>query len=123
MRAAQGYVLEGKSWVVDIDLEKFFDQLNHDILMVRIAKAIRDKRVLRLQITLAPESLAKFKTKVRELWRRGQSLTSPALRDQWASWLRGWWEYYRLAEQRDELFALEGWIRATYPEVFLAAVG
>ena len=63
------------------------------------------------QITLAPESLAKFKTKVRELWRRGQSLTSTALRDRWASWLRGWWEYYRLAEQRDELFGLEGWIR------------
>ena len=222
VRAAQGYVREGKSWVVDIDLEKFFDRLNHDILMVRIAKVIRDKRVLRLigrylrvgalvegkrepsragapqggplspllaniyldpldrelerrglsfcryaddcniyvgsgaaaervaesicawiekrlrlkvnhaksgtgrpwerkflgfrldrkgQITLAPESLAKFKTKVRELWRRGQSLTSTALRDRWASWLRGWWEYYRLAEQRDELFGLEGWIR------------
>ncbi len=48
VRAAQGYVREGKSWVVDIDLEKFFDQLNHDILMVRIGKTIRDKRVLRL---------------------------------------------------------------------------
>jgi RNA-directed DNA polymerase len=42
------YVEEGNRWVVDIDLEKFFDRVNHDILMSRIARKVKDKRVLRL---------------------------------------------------------------------------
>lgn len=45
---AKEYVQEGRWWVVDIDLEKFFDQVNHDILMSRIARKISDKRVLHL---------------------------------------------------------------------------
>lgn len=45
---AQEYVARGYRWVVDIDLEKFFDRVNHDILMGRVAKRVRDKRVLRL---------------------------------------------------------------------------
>ena len=39
---------EGYRWVVDIDLEKFFDRVNHDILMSRIARKVEDGRVLRL---------------------------------------------------------------------------
>ena len=45
---ARRYVREGRRWVVDIDLEKFFDCVNHDILMSRLARRIKDKRVLRL---------------------------------------------------------------------------
>jgi RNA-directed DNA polymerase len=45
---ARKYVEEGNRWVVDIDLEKFFDRVNHDILMSRIARKVKDKRVLRL---------------------------------------------------------------------------
>ena len=45
---AREYVSEGRRWVVDIDLEKFFDRVNHDILMLRLARRIKDKRVLRL---------------------------------------------------------------------------
>jgi RNA-directed DNA polymerase len=48
MRAAQKYAQEGKDWVVDIDISKFFDHVNHDILMGRIGSTIRDKRVLGL---------------------------------------------------------------------------
>jgi RNA-directed DNA polymerase len=48
VRAAQGYVREGKNWVVDMDITKFFDRVNHDILMNRIGQTIRDKRVLGL---------------------------------------------------------------------------
>ena len=48
VRAAQGYVREGRDWVVDIDIAKFFDHVNHDILMRRIAQVISDKRILRL---------------------------------------------------------------------------
>lgn len=45
---AQQYVQAGYRTVVDVDLEKFFDRVNHDILMDRLAKRIADKRVLRL---------------------------------------------------------------------------
>jgi RNA-directed DNA polymerase len=45
---AQTYVAEGYCHVVDIDLEKFFDKVNHDVLMARVAKRISDKRLLRL---------------------------------------------------------------------------
>jgi group II intron reverse transcriptase/maturase len=48
VRRAQAYVQEGRSFVVDIDLEKFFDRVNHDILMGRLAKRMADRRVLRL---------------------------------------------------------------------------
>ncbi len=48
VRQAQAYVSEGRRWVVDLDLEKFFDRVNHDILMARVARRVKDKRVLRL---------------------------------------------------------------------------
>ena len=222
VRAAQGYVGEGKDWVVDLDITKFFDHVNWDILMGNLGQVIRDKRVLKLigrylragamlngvvvkseegtpqggplspilaniyldaldqelerrglpfsryaddcniyvssqkaaervmgsiqgwigkhlrlqvnatksgigrtwerkflgfrlnrkqQIEAAPESLDKFKAKVREKWRSCQSLTSNQLRDGWRQYVRGWWGYYQLAENRQPIFRLEGWIR------------
>ena len=222
VRAAQGYTRRGKDWVVDLDITKFFDHVNWDILMGKIAKVIRDKRVLKTigrylragimedgvvvksvegtpqggplspllaniyldeldqelegrghpfsryaddcniyvgsqaagervmesvegwiekhlrlqvnakksgvgrtwerkflgfrlnrekQIEVAPESLERFKAKVREKWRSCQSRTSNQLRDGWQQYVRGWWGYYRLAENRREIFRLEGWIR------------
>lgn len=45
---AQQYIAEGNGVVVDIDLEKFFDRVNHDILMSRIARRVADKRMLKL---------------------------------------------------------------------------
>src|SRR5712691_8652644 len=45
---AQQYIAEGHRWVVDLDLEKFFDRVNHDKLMAAIARRVTDKRVLRL---------------------------------------------------------------------------
>ena len=222
MRAAQKHAQGGKDWVVDLDITKFFDHVNHDIPMGRIAKVIRDKRVLHLigkylrrgamveglveasvegtpqggplspllaniyldaldqelekrghcfcryaddcniyvssqaaaertlvsiqawiekhlrlkvnaaksgtgrvwerkflgfrldrekRIGVAPESLERFKTKVREMWRGNQSRTSNQLRDDWARYVRGWWNYFQLAEVRKPVFWLEQWIR------------
>ena len=222
VRAAQRYAQEGKGWVVDLDITKFFDQVNHDILLGWIAKVIRDKRVLHLigkylrrgamvdglveasvegtpqggplspllaniyldaldkelerrghsfcryaddcniyvgsqmaaertlasirtwiekhlrlkvnpaksgtgrvwerkflgfrldrerRIGVAPESIERFKAKVREMWRGNQSRTSNQLRDAWAQYVRGWWGYFRRAEVRRPIFRLEGWIR------------
>jgi RNA-directed DNA polymerase len=48
IKQAQEYVREDRLWVVDIDLEKFFDRVNHDILMSRVVRKISDKRVLRI---------------------------------------------------------------------------
>ena len=45
---ARSYVVAGKRFVVDIDVEKFFDRVNHDVLMSRVARRVKDKRVLRL---------------------------------------------------------------------------
>jgi len=222
VRAARDFVVSGKTWVVDLDIEKFFDHVHHDILMRRVAEVIRDKRVLRLigrylrsgimvegvvmertegtpqggplspllaniyldpldqeleqrghcfvryaddcnvyvageaaadrlmrnlpkwiekhlrlkvnlsksgvgrpwerkllgfritcegQIEVSPQSLQRFKQRVRQLWRTGQSLSSRQLRERWLSYLRGWWNYYQLAEWRRSVFQLEGWIR------------
>ena len=222
VRRARQYVREGKTWVVDLDIARFFDRVNHDILMGRIAQTIRDKRVLRLigkylrggvmvegvvirmeqgtpqggplspllaniyldrldqeltrrghcfvryaddcnvyvggpaaadhhlrnlprwihqhlrlqvnagksgagrpwerkflgfritrrgQIEVSPQSLNRFKDRVRELWRSCQSRTSQQLREQWQRFIRGWWNYYRLAEYRGPVFKLQGWVR------------
>ena len=48
VKQARENVKEGRRWVIDIDLEKFFDRVNHDILMMRVARKVSDKRVLRL---------------------------------------------------------------------------
>ncbi len=45
---AQRYIEDGKKWVVDVDLEQFFDRVNHDVLMGRLDKRIGDRRVLGL---------------------------------------------------------------------------
>jgi group II intron reverse transcriptase/maturase len=221
-RGAQAHIQSGKEWVVDMDISKFFDRVNHDILMNRIGQRIRDKRVLKLignylragamvegvviaseegtpqggplspllaniyldaldkelerrglafsryaddcniyvgsrraaervlagvtewikkylrlevnadksgvgrpwerkflgfrinqegKIETAPQSVERLKAKVREMWRSCQSLSSEKLRDRWCAYLRGWWAYYGLAEERRNIFDLEGWIR------------
>lgn len=48
LHQARDYMESGKRWVVDIDMEKFFDRVNHDILMSRIARVVKDKPVLKL---------------------------------------------------------------------------
>ena len=48
LKRTRAYISEGYRWVVDLDLEKFFDRVNHDVLMSRVARRVKDKRVLRL---------------------------------------------------------------------------
>jgi RNA-directed DNA polymerase len=45
---ARQYVASGRRWVVDIDIEKFFDRVNHDILMARVERRVKDERIIRL---------------------------------------------------------------------------
>jgi RNA-directed DNA polymerase len=48
VRTARGYVAEGLGWVVDVDLDRFFDRVQHDALMARVARRVADRRLLRL---------------------------------------------------------------------------
>jgi group II intron reverse transcriptase/maturase len=48
VRAAQGYIQSGRRWVADVDLARFFDRVNHDVLMERLSRRIADGRVLGL---------------------------------------------------------------------------
>jgi RNA-directed DNA polymerase len=48
VRAARGYIQSGRRWVADVDLAKFFDRVNHDVLMERLSRRIADGRVLGL---------------------------------------------------------------------------
>jgi RNA-directed DNA polymerase len=48
IECARAHIAAGWRWVVDLDLEKFFDRVNHDVLMARVARRVKDKRVLRL---------------------------------------------------------------------------
>jgi RNA-directed DNA polymerase len=48
VRKAKKYMKEGYRWVIDLDLEKFFDQVNHDRLMARLAEKVKDKMILKL---------------------------------------------------------------------------
>lgn len=70
------------------------------------------------QIEVAPESITRFKDRVRELWRESQSSSSEQLRDRWLRYLRGWWNYYRLAEWRKPIHWIEGWIRRHIRQCF-----
>jgi RNA-directed DNA polymerase len=62
-------------------------------------------------VSVAPKAVAKLKVEVRRLWDARQSLTSVELRDQWAMYIRGWWEYFRLADSGYAPWDLSGWIR------------
>jgi group II intron reverse transcriptase/maturase len=48
VKAARNFVISGRRWVVDMDLEKFFDRVNHDILMSLVRRKVKDFRVLKL---------------------------------------------------------------------------
>ena len=63
------------------------------------------------RIGVSPKAVARLKEKVRECWNARQSKTSSELRKQWQSYIRGWWNYFQLADWRREVTDLNGWIR------------
>lgn len=62
-------------------------------------------------IGIAPKAITKLKEKVREIWNAQRNITSKGLRDQWQSYIRGWWNYFQLADEREEIIKIGGWIR------------
>jgi len=65
LRQMKKYVEEGCSWVVDIDLENFFDRVNHDKLMMRVARRVSDSRMLRLIRSYLESGVMRSGVKVR----------------------------------------------------------
>ena len=63
------------------------------------------------KIGIAAKAIEQLKARVREYWNPQQNKTSKELRDQWQRYIRGWWNYYQLAEWRREVEDLSGWIR------------
>ena len=83
VKAAQAHIAAGRRWVVDMDLEKFFDRVNHDVLMARLARRIEDKRILRvirryLQAGMMEGGLVSPRTRLRPVCRRLQHLRAVA---------------------------------------------
>jgi len=71
VQQSQEYIREGYDWVVDIDLEKFFDRVNHDMLMARVARVVKDKRVLPVLAGQAREADPSLPGKRRDAKRGG----------------------------------------------------
>jgi len=63
------------------------------------------------KVSVSPKAVEKLEAKVRNLWDARQSLTSEQQRDQWQRYIRGWWNYFSLAERRWEVTDSSGWIR------------
>lgn len=118
IRAAKAFVLEGKTWVVDIDIEAFFDQVNHNRLMSASKSGTGrpwDRDFLGYNIDeqgngqLSGKTVKKYRKKVRELWSARQSLTSAELVAQWGRYIRGGYEYFRWV--KDDFKRLSQWTR------------
>src|SRR5690606_31428184 len=62
-------------------------------------------------IGVAPKAISKLKKRVRECWNMRNSVPFKKLRAQWRQYIRGWWNYFRLADRRWEVRNLSGWIR------------
>ena len=119
-------VLAGLDLVVDLDLEKFFDRVNHDILMGLVAKRVADKRLLRLirgflisftagpttQRVVSPKALARFKVRVRELTRRTERLRCTRLVEELSRYLVGVARLlFGFCEVPNVLLRLDQWTR------------
>jgi retron-type reverse transcriptase len=123
---AQQYIAAGHRWVVDLDLGKFFDRVNHDKLMAAIARRVTDKRVLRvigafLKVGVLENGLV---SPAEEGTPQGGPL-SPLLSNivlargisleqmmkELAAYLRGWKSYFGFCQTPALLKALDEWIR------------
>ena len=108
VRKAQNYIREGYRWVVDIDLEKFFDRANHDRLMSTLAKRAPNRNP---KISIANKSKARFKDRVREITSRKMPYSLEYRVQKLNKFLNGWVNYYQLADTPSVFKDFENWIR------------
>src|SRR6266536_2309849 len=120
---AQQYIANGNRWVVDLDLEKFFDRVNHDKLMVNEAKSAgarpQERKFLGFSFTggkepkrrIAPKALLRCKQRVRELTRRTRGISLEQMMKELTAYLRGWQSYFGFSQTPSVLQRLEEWMR------------
>src|SRR5208283_3594158 len=136
---AQQYIAEGRGWCVDLDLEKFFDRVNHDRLMGQIAKRVEDKRLLKLiraflkagvmenglvspSVEGTPQggplspllsnlALDRSRRRIRETTRRAKGVSMKTTMEVLAKYMRGWRSYFGFCETPEVLIGLTRWVR------------
>ena len=121
---AKTYVDNGHNQVVDMDLEQFFDRVNHDILMSRIAlnttksaasyvgkRKFLGYTMVKNQLRVAPQSIDTLKNKIRKLTARRNPQTIEERISKLNQLFVGWINYFRLAVVRTKLSDLDQWVR------------
>ncbi len=121
--AAREYQRAGRRWVVDIDLASFFDEVNHDLLMARVRRRVKDVRMLKLiRAFLKSGVLIGGRSQPSEKGTPQGGPLSPLLSnilldeldkelETLNPLLRGWMNYFRLSETKGFAAELDGWIR------------
>jgi Group II intron, maturase-specific domain/Reverse transcriptase (RNA-dependent DNA polymerase) len=114
------YIAQGFGSVIDLDLEKFFDRVNHDKLMGQIAKRVEDKRLLKLvraflnagvmEIGLVSPSV-EGTPQGGPLSRRAKGVSIKTTMEELARYMLGWRGYFGFCETPEELIALTRWVR------------
>ena len=131
-RSAQAFIGDGKRWVVDLDLEKFFDRVNHDELMSRVARRVPDVRVLtsirrlleagmmqdglvtaqsRPRLRIAAASAQRLRQRIRELMRRGSGRSLGHTIAELNPLLQGWMGYFQHTQSLRRVEAVDEWLR------------
>ncbi|MBF0240468.1 MAG: hypothetical protein HQM12_22425, partial [SAR324 cluster bacterium] len=95
---------------VDVDLEKFFDNGPHDVLMAEVSKKVHDKRVLRL-IRWTEKVEKKFKERVRQITSRSRGVSMEQVIAELSTYLRGWINTFGLSDYYRPIPGLDNWIR------------
>jgi len=126
---AQQYIAEGCRFVVDLDLEKFFDRVNHDRLTNKLKLKVNEqksavarpweRKFLGFSFTwaktpkrrIAPKAVVRFKERVRELTSRTRGVSIERTAEELARYLRGWIGYFGNCETPSILQHLEEWTR------------
>jgi hypothetical protein len=116
-QAAEGTFRTTKAWI-EKHLRRQVNESKSGIGRSGERQFLGVRRTREQQIEIALESRKKFKGKVGELWRSGQSRSREELRDAWKRYVQGWWGYFQLAEYRRPVGKLEGWIDATSGNAF-----
>ena len=123
IRQYRDYVKSGLRFVVDIDLSKFFDRVNHDRLMARLATRVQDKRVFKLIRSFLIlsfifvgskrgwKTIKRFKERVREITGRRRGRSTRQIIGELNRFMARWWNYFRIAESYSRLRPLPHWIR------------
>jgi RNA-directed DNA polymerase len=125
LKLVQAYVKAGFRIAVDLDLAKFFDNVDHDILMVRVARKVGDKRVLGLgqrmrvpgvylpgqQAALVGSCFEDVQHRVRELTGRSWGVSMQHRLQRLAQYVRGWMGYFGISQYYRPIPELDEWLR------------